>query len=100
MARIALVVLLALGGCGKGHSFTYTVLQVDGGCPSASSIVDGPRSDGEACTSDSDCKVTCCPCTNGDGRNWLARVCFDNACNAAEGCAVTVEEPAGENHCP
>jgi hypothetical protein len=94
--RIAILLLLSLAACGRGHKAVFTTVQVDGGCPSTSVIPNGPSQLGEPCDADADCVTTCCACPDGGARSWLARVCYDNVCDAVNGCPVS-QQPS---YCP
>jgi hypothetical protein len=94
--RLALVLVAALAGCGRGHKAVFTTAQADGGCPAVTNLTSGPQPLGAGCDGDADCVTTCCACPDGGTNSWLARICFDNVCDAVNGCPVS-QQPG---YCP
>ena len=67
--------------------------QVNGSCPTPSSVLRGTKPTGDVCTEGADCAPICCPCSNGTNREWLAVHCKSGVCVGAPDVCTDTADP-------
>ena len=92
---VVFCLLLLAAACGSSpdpsKAFERTV---DGLCPSSPQQLTGTTAVGGGCQTATECKPTCCSCSNGSLKNWLAVSCREGTCaTAGVACADTRNDP-------
>jgi hypothetical protein len=88
---IAALAFAGLVACGGSANNSTQAVQENGDCPQNSSILNGTKGGGEACSKATDCKPVTCECTNSVQKAWCGVQCQDGKC-ASDPCPATKDD--------
>jgi hypothetical protein len=96
LKRLAVGIWFAVPlSCASGYSFQGEVS--GSSCPEQPAILVGTKPAGASCSKAIDCQPTCCTCSNGDGKQFLAAACDSSSCASGTAACFGVESPF---YCP
>ena len=92
LAVLGLVLLSAACGSSAGPSKAFERTAA-GTCPASPQQLKGTKPQGAACEDATECSPTCCSCSNGSPKQWLAVSCRNGGCaSGAVACADTKDD--------